>query len=129
MSEPRRSGYGERPDYDVHFEPFSGRVRVVFNGETIADSTAVMQMHETKHAPVLYFPRGDVAMERLRPSDHDSFCPFKGEASYWSVSVDDRSAVDAVWSYEAPFPEVAEIRDYFAFYDDRVEAVLVEDEN
>ncbi len=126
MSEPRRSGYADRPDYDVHFEPFSGRVRVVFADLTIANSTRVMRMHETKHQPVFYFLRADVAIARLRPTTHQSFCPFKGEASYWSVEVDDREAENAVWSYETPFPEVAEIRDYLAFYDDRVDAVLVE---
>ena len=129
MSQARRSGWAERPDYDVHFEPFPGRVRVLFADRTIADSRRVMEMHETKHQPVYYFPRADVDMALLRSSAHESFCPFKGEASYWSVSVAERQAENAVWSYQAPFPEVAEIKDYLAFYPDRVDAVLVDGEN
>jgi uncharacterized protein (DUF427 family) len=128
MSQARRSGWAGRPDYDVHFEPFRGRVRVLFADRTIADSRRVMEMHETEHQPVWYFPRADVDMALLRSSEHESFCPFKGEASYWSIEVDEREAENAVWSYQAPFAQVARIKDYLAFYPDRVDAVLVDGE-
>ena len=132
MSNPakpdRQSGYASRPDYDVHFEPCPKRVRVVFNGETVADSTAVMRLHETAHLPVYYFPRADVRMDLLTPTEHETFCPYKGAASYWSVSAGDREAENAVWSYQAPFEEVAEIKDYLAFYWNRMDAWYEEDE-
>jgi len=124
----RQSGYASRPDYDVHFEACPKRVRVVFNGETVADSTAVMRLHETGHLPVYYFPRADVRRDLLRATAHDSFCPYKGEASYWTVAAGGREAENAVWSYEAPFEETAEIKDYFAFYWNRMDAWYEEDE-
>jgi uncharacterized protein (DUF427 family) len=76
---------------------------------------------ETKHEPVVYFPREDVRFEALERTDHKSFCPFKGEASYWTLRVADRAEENAVWSYEDPFDEVAGLEDYVAFYADRVE--------
>jgi uncharacterized protein (DUF427 family) len=127
-AKPRQSGYAKHPGYDVHFEPCPKRVRCIFAGETIADSTRVMRMHETKHLPVYYFPAGDVDMERLQPTAHQTFCPFKGEASYWSVQAGDRVAENAVWSYRTPFDEAAEIKDYLAFYWDRMDSWWEEDE-
>ena len=124
----RQSGYSSRPDYDVHFEPCPKRVRVMFGGTTVADSTRVQRLHETKHLPVYYFPRQDVRMELLTPTAHETFCPYKGEASYWSVAAGGKSAENAVWSYEAPFAEVAEIKDYLAFYWNRMDAWYEEDE-
>jgi uncharacterized protein (DUF427 family) len=124
----RQSGYLSRPDYDVHFEPCPKRVRVLFGGETIADSTHVERLHETRHLPVYYFPRADVRMELLTPTEHESFCPYKGEASYWTVTAGGKTAENAVWSYEAPFPEAAEIKDYLAFYWNRMDAWFEEDE-
>ena len=124
----RQSGYLTRPDYDVHFEPCPKRVRVNFNGETIADSVAVMRMHESKHIPVYYFPRADVRMDLLQATEHESFCPYKGEASYWTISAGDRSSENAVWSYEAPFEETAEIKDYIAFFAGRVDGCYIDDE-
>ncbi len=124
----RQSGYLTRPDYDVHFEPCPKRVRVNFNGETIADSVAVMRLHESKHIPVYYFPRADVRMDLLQATEHETFCPFKGEASYWTISAGDRRSENAVWSYEAPFEETAEIKDYIAFYWNRMDAWYEEDD-
>ena len=121
-------GFAEHPDYRVDFAPCAKRVRVVFGGETIADSTRVMLMRETRHIPVYYFPRDDVRTEAMTRTDHSSFCPFKGDASYWSIEAGGKTAENAVWSYETPFAETAQIKDAMAFYWDRVDAWFEEDE-
>jgi uncharacterized protein (DUF427 family) len=117
----RDSLYARFPDYRVDLDPSAERVRVRFEGELIADSAHTLVVRETKHSPVIYFPREDVRMDRLERSDHQTFCPFKGEASYWSLRADERVEPNAVWSYEDPFPEVAGLKDYVSFYPDRVE--------
>lgn len=124
----RRSAYAEHPGYRVDFAPCAKRVRVRLGGETLADSTAVRLMRETRHVPVYYFPRDAVRMDLLRPSDHSSFCPFKGEASYWHAEIGGRLVENAVWSYEAPFQEVAGIRDYLSFYWNKMDSWHEEDE-
>ena len=118
---PRRESlYHKFPDYRVDLEPSSAQVRVVFGGETIADSDRTLTVRETRHDPVTYFPREDVRFEHLERTDHDSFCPFKGEASYWTLHVGDQVEENAVWTYEDPFDEVAGLKDYVSFYPDRV---------
>src|SRR5438105_7126518 len=97
------------------------RVRAVFAGHTIADSNRVLMLREAKHTPVYYFPMDDVRMDLLVPSAHRTTCPFKGEASYWSVEVDGRRADDAVWGYEDPIPERADIKGHVAFYWDKLD--------
>ena len=109
------------PAYRIDFEPSPRRVRVVFGDATIADSTAVRLMHETGHLPVYYFPRADVATALLTATDHRTHCPHKGDASYWTVTAGARVAEAAVWSYRNPVPAVAEIKDYVAFYWDRMD--------
>ena len=121
-------GYAKHPGYRIDFAPCAKRVRAVFNGETVADSTAVRLLHETAHIPVYYFPREDLRPDLLTRTTHSSYCPFKGEASYWSLSVGDRVAENAVWSYEAPYREVADIKDYMAFYWNRMDRWFEEDE-
>ncbi len=117
----RESLYREFPDYRVDLERRGARVVVRFNGEVVVDTENALVVQETKHDPVLYFPREDVRMELLERTDHETFCPFKGEASYWTLSAGDRRAENAVWSYEDPFDPVAGLKDYVAFYGDRVE--------
>ncbi len=119
---PRRESlYHKYPDYSVDLEPSSKRVRVKLNGEVIADSNRTLIVRETKHDPVVYFPQEDVRFDRLEPTDHQTFCPFKGEASYWTLQVGDCVEENAVWSYEDPFDEVADLKGYVAFYSDRVD--------
>jgi uncharacterized protein (DUF427 family) len=117
----RESLYARYPDYQVALEPCSERIRVSLDGETIADSSRTLTVRETKHDPVVYFPRDDVRFERLEATDHTTFCPFKGDASYWSARSQDRLEENVVWSYEDPFDEVASLKDYVSFYPDRVE--------
>ena len=124
----RESGFKTNPDYKVTFEPSPRRVRVKFDGETIADTTNVHLLFETRHLPVYYFPRSDVRFDLMTETDHHTFCPFKGTASYWTIAVGDRVAENAVWGYPDPFDEVAAIKDSVAFYWDRVDAWYEEDE-
>jgi uncharacterized protein (DUF427 family) len=116
MTQTTVSGFKTNPDYRITFERSPRRVRVKFNGETIVDSTAAHLLFETRHTPVYYFPRVDVRMDLLRTTDHHTFCPYKGTASYWTVAVGDRAAQNAVWAYPEPFDEVAAISDYIGFY-------------
>ena len=117
----RESLYHKHPDYRVDLEPNPTRVRVHFAGEALADSTRTLLVRETNLDPVIYLPRDDVRMERLESTDHETFCPFKGEASYFSLRTGGKVAENAVWSYESPFPQVAGLKDYLAFYADQVE--------
>ena len=119
---PRRESlYHQFPDYRVDLEPRPGRLRVEFAGKVIADSERALVVKETHHSPVVYFPRQDVRFEHLEATDHETFCPFKGEASYWTLRVGDRVAENAVWSYEEPFEEVAGLTGFLAFYEGEVE--------
>ena len=124
----RESGFRTNPDYKILFEPSPRRVRVKFNGEWIADSTRAHLLFETHHLPVYYFPRADVRLDLMAPTDHHTFCPYKGTASYWTIRVGDRVAENAVWGYPDPYDEVLAIRDFVAFYWDRVDHWYEEDE-
>jgi uncharacterized protein (DUF427 family) len=109
-------------------EPTTKRVRVVFNGETIADTRRAQRVLETSHPPVYYVPREDVRMELLRPAALRTVCEFKGTAVYWTVQVGECSVDDAAWSYEQPVPEFAAIARYLALYPGHVDACYVDDE-
>lgn len=124
----RAPGFAKHPDYRITFEPCAKRVRAIFNDEVVVDSRNARLLHETRHIPVYYFPRDEVRMDLLTPTDHKTFCPFKGEASYFSVTAGGRTAENAVWSYAQPFGEVAEIQDYLAFYWNKMDRWLEEDE-
>jgi uncharacterized protein (DUF427 family) len=124
----RESGFKTNPEYKVLLEPSPRRVRVAFNGVTIADSTRAHLLFETRHLPVYYFPRGDVRMDLLVPTEHHTFCPYKGTASYWTIRVADRASENAVWGYPDPYDEVPMLADFLAFYWDRVDHWYEEDE-
>ena len=128
LTQTRESGFKTNPDYKILFEPSPRRVRVKFDGEIIADSTNAHLLFETRHLPVYYFPRADVRVDRMTPTEHHTFCPYKGTASYWTIAVGDKVAENAVWGYPEPFDEVAAIGDFVAFYWDRVDAWYEEDE-
>ena len=102
--------------HTLYLEDSPRRVRVVFNGETVADSRRVKLLHETGHLPVYYFPEEDVRVDLLEESDRATHCPFKGDASYWSVRVDDKVAENAVWSYREPIDSAAPLTGLIAFY-------------
>jgi uncharacterized protein (DUF427 family) len=103
--------------------PAGMRVQVKFKGEMIADSRDAVVLEEGSYPPVFYFPRRDVKMERLRRTDHETYCPFKGRASYYSLA---GGPENAVWSYEQPYDEMAAIRELVAFYPDKVDSIAAQ---
>ncbi len=99
-------------------EPAGRRLRAVFNGEVIAESEAALVLSEKGYPPRIYFPPADLRMEHLAPSDHTSRCPWKGQATYWSVSGGGKTLENGAWAYAEPLPEIAAIADHVSFYDD-----------
>jgi uncharacterized protein (DUF427 family) len=115
-------------EHALYLEDSPRRVRVVFGGETVADSRRAKLLHETGHLPVYYFPEEDVRMVLLEATDHTTHCPFKGDASYWSVKVGDRVTENAVWGYPEPLESFPLIAGYLAFYWEAMDVWLEEDE-
>lgn len=111
------------PDHLITIARNSKRVRVWFAGHAIADSTRALTLNEAGYKPVQYIPRDDADMSRLQRTTHASHCPYKGEASYFTIQIDGRSAANAAWSYERPYPAMAEIAGHLAFYASRVDAI------
>ena len=120
-------GFYVRSDYQVSIEHSEKRIRSIFNGKIIADSDMVLVLSETRHAPTYYFPKADVHMDALIPTERHTHCPFKGNASYWSVKVGSELADNIVWGYEQPYKEAEEIEGYIAFYWDKMEAWYEDD--
>jgi uncharacterized protein (DUF427 family) len=116
------------PAHRLLFEPFPRRVRAVFGGVTVLDTTHGMLLHESNLLPQLYLPRSDVRGDLLTPTDQHTHCPFKGEASYWSITVDGHTAGNALWSYPDPLPEAGWLRGHVAPYWDSMDAWFDEDE-
>ena len=116
-------GYAQRPDHRITTRPAGMRVQVKFNGEVIADSANAIRMEEGTYSPVYYIPRKDVKMERFARTTHSTYCPFKGHASYYTLASGDRTAENAVWSYEQPYDEVSVIKEHVAFYPDKVDSI------
>jgi uncharacterized protein (DUF427 family) len=117
-------GYAQKPDHRITTKPAQTRVQVTFDGEVIADSANAIRMDEGSYPPVYYIPRKDAKMERFVRTPHTSYCPFKGHASYYSLVSGGRTAENAVWSYEAPYDEVAVIKEYVAFYPNKVDSIV-----
>jgi uncharacterized protein (DUF427 family) len=109
-------------------EKVDARLRVFFNGETIADSVGGYRVLETSHPPVYYLPPTDIRQPLLRAAPGSSWCEFKGHAKYWSLDVKGQRAENAAWSYPAPSPAFAAIAGYLAFYASRVDECWVGDE-
>jgi uncharacterized protein (DUF427 family) len=118
MSANSGPGYKERPDHRITTELAPERVRVTLKGEVVADTRHAIRLKEGAYPAVYYIPRKDVKMERLVRTSHQSYCPFKGQASYYSLK---DGAENAVWSYERPYDEVDVIKERLAFYPDKVE--------
>ena len=114
-----QSLYHKYPDYQITLEPNAAHTKLTFHGDVIADSERTVILRETRHAPVVYFPRGDVRFEVLEATDHETFCPFKGEARYWTLRVGEHCEENAVWGYDDPFEQVIDLVGYVAFYPDR----------
>jgi len=108
--------------------PSSRHVQVVVGGQVVADSRRPVIVYETGLTPRYYLPREDVRADHLQPSETVSRCPYKGQASYWSVRADGNTYPDLAWTYEAPLPEVHEIAGKIAFYNEKVDAIYVDGE-
>ena len=117
-------GFKKYPGHNVSTQPSQAHVQVLYKGEVIADTREAVELHESQSsshvlAPVVYYvPRKDVKMDRLARTSHKTHCPFKGDASYFSVA---GGPENAVWSYEAPYDEMLAIKDRLAFYPDKFE--------
>lgn len=116
------NGWALNPDYDIGLDPLPARVRVAFGGATIAESSGAMIMYELGHAPMYYLPRGDVDTRFLEATDRDTYCPYKGHASYWTVRVGDAVAENAIWTYATPHSELAKLEGLFGFYWGKMDA-------
>lgn len=114
-------GYAKNPDYQIDIAPARKSVRIEVNGQTIVDSDNALLMREQNHQPVYYFPQSDVRMAHFQRTENATHCPFKGNASYWTLSVVDRVLENVMWSYEAPCNEVSAVKEYVAFYRDRLD--------
>lgn len=126
MSTNHGPGYAQHPEHRVAVAPEAKRVRVTFDGELVADTKDAIRLEEATYPAVYYVPRKDVKMERLTPTEHHTHCPFKGDASYFTLA-GARTAPNAVWSYEKPYDEVMTIKDHLAFYPDKT-SIRVGDE-
>jgi uncharacterized protein (DUF427 family) len=109
-------------------EPVPERIRVVFNGKTVADTERAWRVLETSHPPVYYIPLADTVRGAFVKSARSSFCEWKGQASYYGVQADGKESPDAAWGYENPAPAFAAIRDHVAIYAGRMDACYVGDE-
>ncbi|GFG73859.1 DUF427 domain-containing protein [Mycobacterium botniense] len=112
-------------EHPITIEPTNGRVQVRVNGELVADTCDALALRESTYPVVQYIPMSDVVHEVLTRSDTTTYCPFKGEASYYSVTTAAGDTVeDAIWTYEHPYPAVAAIADRVAFYPDKAEITV-----
>jgi uncharacterized protein (DUF427 family) len=116
------------PKHLLFFDPFPRRVRAVVGDRTVLDTTRGQLLHETNLMPVLYVPIEDIDADALEPSDKHTHCPFKGDASYWSLRAGDRFSKDAVWTYREPLERASWLEGHAAFYWDRVDRWLEEDD-
>lgn len=109
--------------HPIAIERNSSRVRVTVAGRVVADTARALTLRESEYPPVQYIPRDDVDMSVLERSDNQSYCPYKGDAAYYSIAIGGGRGKNAVWTYEAPYEAVAEIKEYLAFYPDRVDSI------
>ncbi|MDE1991167.1 MAG: DUF427 domain-containing protein [Rhizobiaceae bacterium] len=111
------------PNHPITIEPNPGRVIVTLDGRVIADTREALTLYEAGYVPVQYIPRKDVDMVALTRSETTTYCPYKGEAAYFSIPTGGERSVNAIWTYEAPYAAVTEIKDHLAFYPDRIDAI------
>jgi len=109
------------PDHPITIAPAAARIVVTAAGRILADTHDALVLHEAAYPPVYYIPRQDVDMALLARTSHASYCPYKGEAAYYSIPAGGERMADAVWTYEQPYDAVAPIAGHLAFYTDRVD--------
>lgn len=111
------------PNHPITITANPAHIVVTAGGRTIADTTRALTLQEADYPPVQYIPIEDLDRSLIERTETSSYCPFKGDASYYSIPAGGDAAVDAIWVYESPFPAVAQIKDHVAFYPDRVESI------
>jgi uncharacterized protein (DUF427 family) len=116
------------PRHRIFFEDYPVRLRGLIGGQVVVDTVGAKLLHETAIKPVVYVPLADVDQSLLTPTDTSTHCPFKGDASYWTLTVGDRVVPDALWAYQEPLPDAPWLQGYGAFYWDKVDTWLVEDD-
>ena len=114
------------PDHPITITQNHDRVVVVVAGKVVADTRNALTLQESTYPPAYYVPLSDVDQTVLERSTTESYCPYKGDASYYSITVGGDKAVDSVWEYQDPHASVAEIKGHVAFYPDRVDSIDVE---
>lgn len=111
------------PDHPIRIDRNPSRVVVLLAGRVVADTVHALTLREASYPPVHYIPREDVDMAALERTQHATYCPYKGDASYYSIRAGGELSVNAIWTYEEPFEAVAAIKDHLAFYPDRVDSI------
>jgi uncharacterized protein (DUF427 family) len=111
------------PDHPISIQYNPARVVVSVAGRVIADTRNSLTLRESDHSPVQYIPREDVDLTQLERTDRATYCPYKGDCSYYSVPAGGEKSVNAAWTYEDPYPAVAQIKGHVAFYPDRVDEI------
>jgi uncharacterized protein (DUF427 family) len=111
------------PDHPITITPTKGRVTVVVKGRRIADTREALTLKEASYPAVQYIPRKDIDQTQLQRTSHHTYCPYKGDCAYYSIPVGGERSTNAVWTYEEPFAAVHTIKDYLAFYPERVDSI------
>ena len=114
------------PDHPITVTSNPARIVVTVAGKVVADTRRALTLQESTYPAVQYIPIDDVDRSLLERTATATYCPFKGDASYYSIPVGGERSVDAIWVYETPYPAVAEIKDHVAFYPDRVDSIDVQ---
>jgi uncharacterized protein (DUF427 family) len=111
------------PDHPISIQRNAARVVISVAGRVVADTDNALTLREADYPAVQYIPREDVDFSQLERTDHATYCPYKGECSYYSVPAGGEKSVNAVWTYEDPYPAVAQIKGHVAFYPDRIDEI------
>lgn len=117
--EPRQPS----PDHPISIERNPHRVVITVAGRVVAETGSALTLREAKYAPVFYIPQHDIDITLLKLTDHTTYCPYKGDCTYYSIPIGGEKSVNAVWSYEEPYSFVDVIAGHFAFYPDRIESI------
>jgi uncharacterized protein (DUF427 family) len=113
------------PEHPISIDANPSRVVITVGGKVVADTRDALTLREASYPPVQYIPRRDVDMAALARSEHTTYCPYKGDASYYSIPAGGDRSVNAVWTYESPFEAMTPIKKYVAFSSDRVDKIRV----
>jgi len=116
-------GHRDHPEHKVLEKPVQGKMRAQLGADVLAESRHVIEVDEDDNPPRYYFPREDVRMDRMTPSDTRTYCPFKGEASYFSMELGDGPLPDAAWTIETPYDEHADLQRHVAFYSEKFDGL------